>query len=167
MSVAGTNDLRVPKHKVAVEVVLPGGAIRRMAFFLAEAARGHHGPERPLDLLNGDDDFLPALDEEAQAMTFLHRKGVSLVRVDRSHDAGDDAATLPTEVEVEVGLGDGTVQRGLVSFVRPPDHSRLVDVLNEPPPFFRLLQGDRVAYVNKRHAALVALAPGGWHGTGS
>jgi hypothetical protein len=160
------SDLRVPKHKVAVEVILPGGATRRMAFFLAEAALDHHGPERPLDLLNGDDDFLPAFDEGVGAMTFLHRKGVHLLRVDRAHDAGDDSATLPTEFEVEVQLADGTAQRGLVSFVRPPDHSRLVDALNEATPFFRLLQGDQVAYVNKRHVALITLAAGSQPGPG-
>jgi hypothetical protein len=151
------DDLRVPKQKVAAEVILPGGVVRRMAFFLAWAAPGHTGPERPLDLLNGHADFLPAFDEQAAAMTFLHRKGVLVIRVERAHDADDEAATLPTEHEVDVHLGDGTVQRGLVSFVRPPDHSRLVDVLNEPPPFFRLHQGALVAYVNKRHVALVAL----------
>jgi hypothetical protein len=151
------SDLRVPKHKVAADVILPGGVVRRMAFFLAYAAPDHDGPERPLDLLNGDEDFLPAFDEEAGAMTFLHRKGALAVRVDLAHDADDEAATLPTEHEVDVHLADGTVQRGLVSFVRPPDHSRLVDVLNEPPPFFRLHQGAQVAYLNKRHVALVAL----------
>lgn len=154
------SDLRVPKHRVEADVVLPGGAVRRMAFFLAWAAPDHAGPERPLDLLNGEEDFLPAFDEVANGMTFLHRKGVLVIRVDRGHDADDEAATLPTEHEVDVHLADGTVQRGLVSFVRPADHSRLVDVLNEATPFFRLHQGSQVAYVNKRHVALVALVAG-------
>jgi hypothetical protein len=151
------DDLRVPKQKVDADIILPGGSVRRMAFFLAWAAPDHTGPERTLDLLNGDADFLPAFDVEASAMAFLHRKGVLAVRVDRAHDADDEAATLPTEHEVDVHLADGTVQRGLVSFVRPPEHSRLVDVLNEPPPFFRLHQGAQVTYVNKRHVARVAL----------
>jgi hypothetical protein len=151
------NELRVPKHQVAVAVILPGGTVRRMTLFLAEAASHHDGPERPLDLLNGAADFLPAFDEESAAMTFLNRVGVNLVQVDRAGDADDEAPTLPTEHEVDVHLGDGHVHRGLVSFVRPLDHSRLVDLLNEPPPFFRLLQGTQVAYVNKRHVALIAL----------
>jgi hypothetical protein len=151
--------LQVPKRRVAADVLLPGGAVRRMAIFLAEAAPDHDGPERPFDLLNGEGAFLPAFDEAARAMTFLHRKGVNLVRVDRAHDADDEVATLPTEYEVDVQFDDGTSQSGLVSFVRPPEHSRLVDLLNEAPPFFRLLQGAQVAYVNKRHVALVALHP--------
>jgi hypothetical protein len=153
------SDLRVPKHKMAAEVGLPGGVVRRMAFFLAEGAPGHDGPERPLDLLNGEEDFLPAFDEAAGAMSFMNRREVTVVRVDRVHDADAEAATLPTEYEVEVRLRDGTAQRGLISFVRPPERSRLLDLLNEPPPFFRLLQGPQVAYVNKNHVTLVSLEP--------
>ncbi len=152
-------DLRVHKHTVAADVIFPGGAVRAMAFFLAEAAPDHVGPERPLDLLDGDEDFLPAYDEEAAAMTILHRHGITVVRVDRAHDAGDPPGAPPVEAEVDVHLSDGTVQRGLLSYVRPADQARLVDALNEPPAFFRLLQGAQVAYVNKRHVARVAVRP--------
>jgi hypothetical protein len=151
------DELRVPKHKTAVDVILPGGAVRRMALFLAEAAPDHAGPEVPLDLLNGRDDFIPAFDVAAGGISFLHRPGVPVVRVERSLDAGEQEVTLPTEHEVEVQLTDGTSLGGLVSYVRPADRTRLVDVLNEPHPFFRLLQGDLVAYVNKRHVSCVAL----------
>jgi hypothetical protein len=154
------DDLRVPKHRTSVEVVLPGGTSLRLVLFLAEAAPDHAGPEVPLDLLNGRHDFIPALDEQSGAMSFLHRAGVPVLRVDRSLDADPDDLTLPTEHEVDVLLRDGTSLAGLISFVRPPDRSRLVDVLNESPPFFRLLQGDLVAYVNKAHVARVALRGG-------
>ena len=73
-------DLRVPKRRVSAEVLLPGGAARRITLFLAEAAPAHTGPERPTDLLNGGDDFVPAFDEEARAMTFLNRAGLAVVR---------------------------------------------------------------------------------------
>ena len=66
-------ELRVPKRRVRVEVVLPGGAARHVSLFLAEASADHEGPERPSDLLNGRDGFIPALDEDSGAMTFLHR----------------------------------------------------------------------------------------------
>lgn len=154
------DDLRVPKHRTSVEVVLSGGAPLRLVLFLAEAAPDHAGPEVPLDLLNGRHDFIPALDEASGAMSFLHRAGVPVLRVDRALDADPDDLTLPTEHEVDVLLRDGTSLAGLISYVRPPDRSRLVDVLNESPPFFRLLQGDLVAYVNKAHVARVALRGG-------
>jgi hypothetical protein len=153
-------DLRVPKHRAAAEVLLPGGTSRRVVLFLAEAAEGHAGPERPFDLLNGGADFVPALDEASGQMTFLNRTAVAAVRVAAAleADAGEDP-TIPTEHEVEVLLADGAVLRGLVSYLRPPDHSRLVDFLNDQVPFFRLLEERGVALVNKRHVSRVALVP--------
>lgn len=151
-------DLRVPKRRAAAEVLLPGGTSRRVVLFLAEAASHRAGPERPSDLLGGGDDFIPALDEGSGQMTFLNRAGLAAVRVDAALEAEpDEAPTIPTEHDVEVLLGDGTVLRGLVSYLRPPDHSRLVDFLNDPAPFFRLVEERAVALVNKRHVARVAL----------
>jgi len=151
-------DLRVPKRRASAEVLLPGGTSSRIVLFLAEAASHHAGPERPFDLLNGGADFIPALDEGSGAMTFLNRAGLVAVRVDAAleSDGGDDP-TIPTEHEVEVLLEDGAVLRGLVSYLRPPDHSRLVDFLNDPTPFFRLIEEHSVALVNKRHVSRVAL----------
>jgi hypothetical protein len=152
------DELRVPKRRVAAEVLLPGGTARRIALFLADAASHHTGPERPGDLLNGGDDFIPAFDEDAQAMSFLHRAGIAAVRIarDLEHEDEDDL-TLPTEHDVEVLLGSGQLLRGLVSYLRPPDRSRLVDFLNEPEPFFRLVEGATTVLVNKRHVARVVL----------
>lgn len=156
------DELRVPKHRVDADVLLPGGGARRVALFLAEAAPDHDGPERPLDLLNGPGDFIPALDRTSGQMTFVNRAVATALRVAREAQP-EDLPTIPTEHEVELLLSDGTALRGLVSYLRPAPTARLVDFLNEPPPFFRLLEGDAVALVNRRHVACVALtsAPGG------
>jgi hypothetical protein len=152
------DELRVPKRRVAAEVHLPGGAPRKVVLFLAEAAGHHAGPESPGDVFNGADEFVPAFDEAARAMSFLQRGALSVVRFSRDLDTGDgEALTLPTEHEVEVHLGDGAVLTGLVSYLRPPESARLVDFLNDPSPFFRLLEADAVALVNKRHVARVTL----------
>ena len=151
------DELRVPKRRVAAEVLLPGGAGRRITLFLAEAAPAHAGPERPSDLLNGGDGFVPAFDEDARAITFLNVGGLAVVRVERElEQTAADALTLPTEHEVEVLLESGSTLRGLVSYLRPPERSRLVDFLNEPAPFFQLIEERAVALVNKRHVARVA-----------
>ena len=150
--------LRVPKRRVPAEVLLPGGAVRRISLFLAEAASRHTGPERPSDLLNGGDDFVPALDEEGGVMTFLNRAGLAVVRLARELETDDaDGVTLPTEHEVEILLESGTALRGLVSYLRPRERSRLVDFLNEREPFFRVHEERAIALVNKRHVARVVL----------
>jgi len=152
-------DLRVPKHRVPVEIVMPGGTVRHVAVFLAEAAPAHGGPERLSDLLNGGEEFIPAHDEESGVMTFLNREAVALARVARSVEANDaDDITIPTEHEVEITLSDGSRLRGLVSYLLPPEHGRLVDFLNQRTPFLRLVDGDRVTLVSRRHVARVAIA---------
>ncbi len=150
-------DLRVPKRRVSAEVLLPGGAGRRITLFLSDAAPAHAGPERPSDVLNGGDRFVPAFDEDAKAITFLNIGGLAVVRVDRAQEeAASDELSLPTEHEVEVLLESGETLRGLVSYLRPPERSRLVDFLNEPAPFFHLIEERAVALVNKRHVARIA-----------
>lgn len=150
------DDLRVPKRRISADVLLPGGVSRRMSLFLAEAAPDHDGPERPLDLLNGRAEFIPTVDETTGQTDFLNRATIAAVRVQPEPEP-EEPPTIPTEHEVEVLLVDGAVLRGLVSYVRPPEHGRLVDFLNEPTPFFPLLDGGAVALVNKRHVARVVL----------
>lgn len=151
-------DLRVPKRRTAIEIQLQGGAIHRVAVFLGEFASGHAGPERLSDLLNGPGEFFPAYDLEADAMTFLNRTGLAVVRLPNVVELeAADPLTLPTEHEVEIVLDDGIKLRGLVSYLLPPEHSRLIDFLNQSPLFLRLLEQDRIALVNKRHVARMAL----------
>ena len=151
-------ELRVPKRRVSVEVGLAGGGTRRVAVFLAEFASNHSGAERLSDLLNGGGDFIPAFDEEAGVMSFVNRAGVAFARASRAVEAeATDDITIPTEQPVEITLADGRTLRGLVSYVLPPERSRLVDFLNEGPPFFALLEEDAVVLVNRRLASRVAV----------
>lgn len=147
--------LRIPKHRADVEVTDSDGQSRRFSVFLAErTSRG--GPERVSDLLNGPREFLPAIDCETDAMTFLARSCIVVARV-----AGPlwdvDELNLPLEHEVEVVLSNGQALAGLVSYVLPSENSRVVDYLNDPAPFLALVEGERVALVNKRHVLRVTL----------
>ncbi|HYO68433.1 MAG TPA: hypothetical protein VEU33_20360 [Archangium sp.] len=150
--------LSIPKRRVAAQFVLPGGASRNVAVFLAEAAPGHTGGERLSDLLNNSGSlFIPAVDADTEAMTFVHCENLALARVAAEHEPNVvDQFTIPTEHEVEVTMMDGQKLRGLITYVLPEAHSRLTDYLNNSaPPFFPVLEGERVALVNKRHVAYV------------
>jgi hypothetical protein len=153
------SDLRVPKREVAVEVVLPGGEARQLSIYLAEGAASHPGPERPSDLLNGSAPFIPAREAASGAMTFLHRASIAVARVAAEEEPADDAFTIPIEHEVEITLTDGSLLTGLVGYFAPEFHQRLVDFLNRPEPFLRLLERDRVALVGRAHVAQVTLLP--------
>jgi hypothetical protein len=150
--------LSVPKRRVAAQFVLPGGASRNVAVFLAEAAPGHTGGERLSDLLNSSGSlFIPAVDADTEAMTFVHCENLALARVAAELEPNVvDQFTIPTEHEVEVTMMDGQKLRGLITYVLPEAHSRLTDYLNHSAPaFFPVLEGERVALVNKRHVAYV------------
>lgn len=138
------------------QFVLPGGAVREVAVFLAEATPGHSGGERLSDLLNGQARFIPAQDVESEAMTFVNSEGLALARVAAEHEVTDaDQLTIPTEHEVEVRLVDGQRFTGLITYVLPEGRSRLTDYLNDTPAYFRLVEAERVALVNKRYVASV------------
>lgn len=150
------DELRVPKRRVTIEVGLTGGTTRRLDLFLAEFASQHIGEERVSDVLNGHTEFIPAFDGERKAMTFTHRDALMWANLSVEDEPPTaDAHTIPSEHEVELALSDGSVHRGLISYVRPPDRARIIDYLNEAPRFFRLVQGERVMLVNKRHVAQV------------
>ena len=148
------DDLKVPKQRAQVEVLLPGGAARQMVVFLSEFAPNHSGPERLSDLLNGGADFVPALDLASDNMTFVGRQSIAAARVAAEWEPGDDAE-MATEHDVEIALVDGTALRGRLSFLLPPERSRLLDHLNDEAPFLRLVESERVALINKRHIARV------------
>jgi hypothetical protein len=141
------DDLRVPKRAVLVEVVLPGGDARGVSIFLGEGAASHEGPAP----------FIPAQDAGSGLMTFLHRASIAVARVAAAEEPADASFTIPTEHEVEITLVDGSCVTGLVAYVAPESRERLVDFLNRPEPFFRLLERDGVALVGRAHVARVAL----------
>jgi len=152
------SDLAVPKRKVEVALSLIGGLERRVTLFLAETSPLHAGGERVTDLLEGEGEFVPAL--EAAGMTFVRRSAIVVaVAPPETATGAADEVTLPTEHEVDVALDDGRVVRGLVSYVLPPERSRLVDYLNERARFLPLHAGDALHLVNKQHIARVT-APG-------
>ncbi len=153
-----TDELRVPKRRVQVEVLLAGGGVRQVTVFLADFASGHTGPERLSDLLIAHEEFVPAVDVTSDAMTFLGRHSIAAARVAREWEHTDLEGG--ERHEVELTLTDGTQLRGAVSFVLPPERSRLLDYLNDAQPFIRLAEGDRVALVNKRHVARVVKVGG-------
>jgi len=157
-SVAGMSDLTVPKRRLPVTVTLAGGMRREVILFLAEGVSGHEGGERLSDLLNGGSDFIPALEVETHAMTFLNRAAVLIAEAGPlAERPASDALSLPVEHEVELTLADGRALRGGLSYVLPPDHARVADYLNDGTPFLPLHGDAGVQLVNKLHVTRVVL----------
>jgi len=150
------NELRIPKRRVEVDVFLGDGVERRLAVFLADAASGHAGPERVIDLLNDDATFLPAI--ERDAVVFLRRDAIHFVRlVDAEEAPSDPTSPFATALAIHVELVGGRRLGGVVRFSLPPERCRLVDFLESAPTFFRLEEGAAISFVNKGHVARVTL----------
>jgi hypothetical protein len=132
---------------------LVGAPVLRARLFLAERAYGPHESERPSDLLNGSEGFIPVVDAAGEA-TLLRREMLLAVSVDASEEPGDEIVDAPgverlTRLDVEVVFDTGERLRGELAFSQPESRRRLGDYLNDCPQFFRLADGDTVHLVNK------------------
>jgi hypothetical protein len=150
------DDFRIPKRRVPAQLVLPGGETRQVYVFLGEAAPGSPHGERLSELLNGPAKFVPVSDAGRESVTFVNSASIALAWVDAAHELREEERlTILTEHEVDVRLVDGQRLQGLVTYLQPEERSRLTDYLNGTPSFLRLIQGERMALINKRHVAYV------------
>ena len=131
-----TEPFRVPKHKIAAEVCLPGESSIQIKLFLSDCAEGHSGIERPSDLMNGPAAFLPAAGADGR-MIFFHRDAVLAVSVEAQHEFGGDvlmavamSSDQATTEKVEIVLEGGKRFRGTVSYIMPEGSRRLQDFLS-------------------------------------
>jgi hypothetical protein len=148
--------LRVEKRRAAVDVFLVDGTRRMFEFFLAASSGLHSGAERLSDLLSKRATFIPARDGSTGGITWLNTTNIVTVRATPDFDPQPDFPTLPTEHELEIHLAMGATVRGLVSYVRPEEYSRITDILNhDDQPFLRLLDDEKVVFVNKQHVVRV------------
>ena len=157
-----THEYRVAKKEVIAEVTIAGEKPAILTLFLAARTRQHAGDERPSDLLNGSDTFLPAVDRGGK-LRLLRRDAVVVITVPAAHEPctegpETEAAPLPSSrrAEVEVILENGGVIRGTVEYDMPESRSRLLDFLNREDRCLAVRHAGQVHLVNKRHIARVS-----------
>jgi hypothetical protein len=165
-------------------VTLVGQPPIRLTLFLASQAAHHAGYERPSDLLESVDAFLPAMNGAGQVL-LLQRDAVMVLTVPVAAETGgegdpdggvnpaggvdpsggaDPAVGGPTDTPasparraaVRMTLENGRVLEGTVEYLMPEGHDRLQDFLNAAGRFLTLRQGDTVHLVHKLRIASVA-----------
>ena len=160
-----TEAFRVPKQKVPVEVVLAGRSPLLLNIYLSECAESHGGRERPSEVLDDKESFLPASDDNGNVV-FIHRDGLISVSFEARHEF--DSQTLRPEdlppehrtcIEVEVMLEDGLCIVGKINYIMPEGQRRLQDVLNLPKRFLILRVDDRAHLINIRRIIRVSSVP--------
>jgi hypothetical protein len=150
---------RVPRLQITAMLQTTGCQVRQVTLFLGVRAQTHSGPERPSDVFNAGERFLPAI--ERDAIEFINLEAVLVVAVDAELEFNHDEAVLDaaqaasTHRRVLVLLDDGTTLRGELTYLLPEENSRVQDCLNGAERFLTLRDGDRALLVHKRHIVLV------------
>lgn len=159
---------QVPKNEASGRAVLADGTTADLKLYLSDRAEHHAGRERPSDLLNGEEPFVP-VDLSGTGFVLLHRAAVLLLTVrladEQVEDLADGAELLQEEdaslpdgaerVDVRVALEEGTTVDGTMTYLMPPGERRLQDFLNQSPRFVPLRQDDRIHLVNTERVVRV------------
>jgi hypothetical protein len=151
---------RIPRIEIAAQIALGDNQVRVVRLFLGTHAEGHPGPERPSDLLNRPDPFMPAV--ERGQVVFFNLDAVQLISVAAELEFAaadtmwlDAALRQQTHRRVKVGLRDGIVVGGELTYLMPEGNRRVQDFLNGTPRFFVLRDGDTARFANRRHVVWV------------
>ena len=145
----GSEAYRIPKREQLVEMwVEPEGATQVYLFLLPPGSEFGEG-EVPLDVLNQPDEFVVVRSVEGQVYCLNKRY---IVRVRFEEPERPDAETAP-RIHCVFRLHDGEEIEGTVREYLPPEHSRLIDYLNQiAGPFIRLeLHDGMTLLLNKRY----------------
>ena len=151
----------VPKLSVDAEITFPRQPHQQVKVFLSDHAASHSGYERPSDLLNAEETFLPSVPPDGDLL-LLHLESLMLVELDAEYEFDENAVEVETnsltgavEFHLEVGLADGSVRSGVVTAILPRAQRRVQNVLNSEERFVALRKGPRVCFVNKNHISWV------------
>lgn len=146
------SDYRIDKVRHRVAVTLANGHRIDGDIFLQASARFRPGPEDPLDVLNGDDRFLPVVLGSGEAL-LVQKSQIALVAAPLPRD-DDSVERGLVGMHVELTLADGSAWSGSVFPEVRVDRTRLVDFLNDTPlDFIALFARDRLLAVGRRHVA--------------
>ena len=156
------SDYVVPKRKVRATVRQVGVPPAEVFIFLGDVAATHRGPELPEDLLNSEDRYLPAVDDDGNLVLFAIEQVVSLFVASDAAAVSDGlsmtdlaaASSIVKDIEV-IFAGGGDVLEGTVVYLQPEGRQRLVDFLNIAPPFFTVHTPDGDYVLHGKHIARV------------
>lgn len=144
------NALQIRKEAVEAAVRIHGGGLVAGSFFLE---RHHDAPIAALArLLNAPDRrFLPFVDRASSDVRFISRDHIAMVWPTAPGVALDAPRLAAGELvqRVTLDFGDTTLMGDVLVGDMHPDRRRLVDVLNDPRPFFALRTVERMYLIHK------------------
>lgn len=140
------NELRVPTVALPAEVVCADGRTLLGRIFVPASASHHDGPMLPEEWINEPRWFFPFLPDDASGPLILNKEQLVVVSV--TFTPMEDHGELERAVRVECA---GRTLEGNLHIEMPTNQQRVLDFLNQPPPFVALYAGERMHLVHKRH----------------
>ena len=141
------NDFVVPTVQVDVEALLSDGQMISGSVFLPAGTPHHAGPELPSEWLNEAISFVAFLPTGGGTAFLLNKQAVVCLSVFGADDqaAAEELASAHA-VTLEAG---GHRWSGVLKMEGPPEKSRVLDLLNRPERFLKLVDGERHHLVRK------------------
>ena len=140
-------ELKLETVRKQAEIRLAGGRILSGDFFVSAVSPSGPGPERILDLLNGEKRFLPFM-LEGEEVVLIRRRAILTVVPEK--DDTLPAESLYRKISASIQLDTGDTIHGHVFTDMPESHSRLSDFFNHCGEFFFFRAGRRPHLVNSR-----------------
>jgi hypothetical protein len=141
---------------VTAEVRLADGQSINCSLFMQRSPLHPDGLERPLEMLNREEAFF-AVSLASGEIVLVPKAQVAFVSCETPAGLDDvERQQVAKVLKLHVALSGGTEFRGSTVVELPPGHSRALDFLNTPEPFFSLDTGPATIYVNKSHIRFVS-----------
>jgi hypothetical protein len=143
------NELRVPTHATAAEVLCSDGRVFVGRIFVPAASSHHSGPMRTDEWFNEGNTFFAFLPDDAKSTVVLNKAQVAVLTVGATLDAValEEESAAPVR-RVIVELGNRRVE-GYVVIEMPLGHRRVLDALNCAEAFLTVRAEDRWHLVRK------------------
>lgn len=138
-------ELKLETVQKRAEIRQEGESILSGYFFLSVLSPNGHGPERIIDLLNGEKRFLPFRLEGGEVILLRRREILTVVP---EEDDAPPPVGLFRKIVAEIRLTSGDTLKGHIFTDLPESHSRLSDFFNRCGDFFYLEAGGRGHLVN-------------------
>jgi hypothetical protein len=147
-------DYRVPMRELSVRLALAANAPAEYVIFLSPSSRAS-GMESVSEYLAGDRRFLPMVGGGSPRI--VNRDQIVWLEVDnyQEHEQVSDTTIIQKMIILE--MSDGTRIEGSIDINRPPDRSRLSDVLNDRSETFLRLSSDRMSIFANKNFVRIAL----------
>lgn len=161
--IAVGRQLKLDKVRVPVELWLEGGLRLAGEFFLLPVVEPSGERQRVIELLLGDDSFIPL--HTAGRVRLVNKDRIVMLRADDPEDLGIEGggATDCREEGAVVefaGLPRASSSiEGRLRWISPPDRARLLDHVNETEPWLAIERAGEPVLVATRYVVTLDLVP--------